>query len=562
MSMNNLGGVSKAKLRVGLLVDSWLQPRWVHRVVREIEASSVAEVALVVRNGAPRPPEAGAGARLWERRDYLLYALYTKLDNSLSKLGHDAFERDSIEPLVTSRPVLDVEPVSKKFIDSFREEDVRAVLEHDLDVLLRFGFRILRGGILRAARHGVWSYHHGDGAAYRGGPPGFWEVMQGDPVTGSMLQVLTEELDGGNVIYRSWSPTVNRFSVRKNNNNLYWKSSAFVMRKLRELHQGGGKLCPEPCDPPYRPYYRRLYKRPTNSEMLPLALNLTARAASRAWEKATSFDQWYVAYRFRTSPADANNSFHKFKRLVPPKDRFWADPFAVKFQGKHFIFVEEYLYATGKAHISVIEVGQGGAGKKSVNVLEKDYHLSYPFVFEWRGDHYMIPETGANNTVELYRSASFPFDWKLEKVLLEGRRPADATLIEVEGVWYMFLSMAEEGVAANWDELHLYYAESPLGPWRPHRRNPVKSDVRRARPAGRLFDWNGALYRPAQNCSSGYGYGVSLNRITCLSPDEFREEEVSQILPEWDKRVVGTHTLNSCEDLTVIDCLVKRSRVF
>ena len=68
------------------------------------------------------------------------------------------------------------------------------------------------------------------------------------------------------------------------------------------------------------------------------------------------------------------------------------------------------------------------------------------------------------------------------------------------------------------------------------------------------------LYRPAQNSSGRYGYGMSINRITQLDRQTFREEEVSTVLPNWNKNLIGTHTISMAGDLTVIDCLVKRSR--
>jgi hypothetical protein len=108
--------------------------------------------------------------------------------------------------------------------------------------------------------------------------------------------------------------------------------------------------------------------------------------------------------------------------------------------------------------------------------------------------------------------------------------------------------------------LHIYYSATPLGPWKPHQRNPVKSDVRNSRPAGRLFYWNGELYRPAQDSSQRYGYAMTINRVVRLTPDDFVEEEVSKVLPHWRKDLRGTHTLNICEDLTVIDCLMHRRR--
>jgi hypothetical protein len=564
--VNNAPGPAEARLRVGLLVDSLTQPRWVRRIIEDIQASTIAEVALVVENGkAPAENVSRGRARsAWENRERLLYALYTKFDESRVRVSPDAFARDSIGPLVAGCPVLRVEPLMKKYSDYFREEDVAEILKYDLDVALRFGFRILKGKALSVARWGVWSYHHGDNLVNRGGPPGFWEVMRGEPVTGSVLQVLTEDLDGGRALYRSWAPTLSSFSVKRNKNNYYWKSSAFVMRKLRELRERGE---PVPADgppgaSPYRPYFDRLYKSPTNSEMLPLLAGLCGRFAVRKLARLPYTEQWWLAYDISASDDRPPGPLYRFKHLVPPPDRFWADPFPVKADGGNFIFFEEYPYREGKGGISVLRVDEGGVVEGPAKVLERDYHLSYPFIFEWRGARYMIPETAANSTVELYRCASFPDRWELESVLLEGVRAADATLYEGGGLWWMFVNIAEEGVARNWDELHLFYAETPLGPWAPHRRNPVKSDARSARPAGRLFRWNGDLYRPAQDCSKGYGHAVSLNRVVRLDAEEYREEEVWKILPRWRNDVVGTHTLNREQNLTVVDCLVRRRRAF
>ncbi|MGI8919832.1 MAG: hypothetical protein ACR2H6_14665, partial [Pyrinomonadaceae bacterium] len=222
----------KKPLRIGLLLDSYSQPQWVRRIIDEISASDIARVELVVKNKRgeeePEPPL----KRLWNRRRHLLYSAYTKLDNRLATVSPDAFQKVSVEDLVGAVPVLEVEPLMYKFTDRLDDEDISLIKEYKLDVAVRFGFRILKGEVLEIAKHGVWSYHHDNARIYRGGPPGFWEVMKDDPVTGSMLQILNEQLDNGRVIYRSGAATINRFSVKKNNNNYYWKTSAFVMRKL------------------------------------------------------------------------------------------------------------------------------------------------------------------------------------------------------------------------------------------------------------------------------------------------------------------------------------------
>jgi hypothetical protein len=553
--MSNAPSTTRLHLRIGLLIDSFVQRKWIHKVIEEIQSSGIAEIVVVIKNESPEPEQQSRLKSYWRNRDYLLYELYGKLDDRRVKVQPDAFEPTDIKPLISDCPLVAVTPTRKAYSDWFPEEALKEIRDFDLDVALCFGFRILKGDVLKIARHGIWSFHHGDNLVNRGGPAGFWEVMEGIPVTGSVLQVLTEDLDNGRVIYRSWSPTSDKFSVKANRNNLYWKTSAFLVRKLKDLADGI-PICPKE-DQLYRPYSNRLFRMPTNGEMFPRLFRLGTKYAREKVQEALKWDQWALAYRFRSGPSDANNTFYRFKNLIPPKDKFWADPCAVKAGESYYVFIEEYLYQTGKGHISVLELDRKGIVNGPTKILERDYHLSYPFVFEWNGNYYMVPESAANKTIELYRCTSFPFEWELEKVLMTDIRAKDATFAEVNGMWWMFVSVAENSIP---DELYLFSASTPMGPWFPHPRNPVKSDVRGSRPAGGLFNWNGELYRPAQDSSGRYGYAVSINRVIQLDHDEYREEEVSKILPNWDKALLGTHTISMASDLTVIDCLVKRSR--
>ena len=551
--MTNLPVNAKRPVRVGLLLDSLTQPKWVFNIIKDIQSSDIAEICLIIKNETPGQPAQGRLKSYWKNRNYLLYSFYNRLDQRIPLVQENAFEETDLQELVSDVPVLGVMPIMKKFSDWFPPEAIEKIRSYDLDVAISFGFRILRGDALRIAKHGVWSYHHGDNLVNRGGPPGFWEVMERSPISGAVLQVLSEDLDNGQVIDRSWTRTRDKFSVKGSKNNLYWRASAFVMRKLRELYENGevsseGNL--------FRPYYNRLHKMPTNAQLLPKLCKLSLNYAAVQIRYKFFFDQWSLAYRFRTSVDDPNNSFYRFNYLIPPKDKFWADPFPVRHEGKYFVFFEEFIYKDDKAHISVIELSKSGAGE-STPVLKRDYHLSYPCMFQWQDRYFMIPETAANRTVEVYRCESFPHEWKLETVLFEGVAARDATLFELDGRWWMFVAIADTDSS---DELYLYYSETPFGPWKPHQRNPVKSDVRNSRPAGRPFYWNGDLYRPAQDSSRNYGYGMRINKVARLTPSEFQEEEVSQVLPQWRKDLRGTHTLNICEDLTVIDCLIHRRR--
>jgi len=540
---------SKRRLRVGLLLDSFIQPKWVFNIIKELQGSSFAEICLIIKNETTVQPQSRL-SKYWQNRKYLLYAFYNRID-AQARIQKDALQEINLHEIVANVPVIGVQPVMKKYSDWFPEAAIEKIRAFDLDVALSFGFRILRGEALRISRHGVWSYHHGDNLLNRGGPAGFWEVMEGTPTAGAVLQVLSEDLDNGEVLDRTSVRTADRFSVRGTRNNLFRRSSSFVMRKLKELSDTGKVATEENL---FRPYYNRLHTMPSNSEILPKLVKLSLTYATAKIEAALFLEQWTLAYRFRTSPTDPNNSFYRFIHLSPPKDRYWADPFPALFDKKYFVFFEEYVLKDGKAHISVMELTKSGASPP-VTVLSRDYHLSYPFVFKWQNRYLMIPETGANRRIELYACESFPDRWELDSVLMEGVAARDATLVEVDGTWWMFAAIADTDSS---DELHVYYSSTPFGPWKPHQKNPIKSDVRNSRPAGRLFYWNGDLYRPAQDSSNCYGYGMTINKILRLTPNEFAEQEVSKVLPRWRKNLRGTHTLNICEDLTVIDCLVRR----
>lgn len=548
----------KKPLRVGVLIDSFEQPQWVLKIIADIQASTVADVVLLIKNGTAHRKET-LWRRLLAHRKHLLYIAYRKLDHFLFPTNPDAFALGDMRPLVSACPVLEVAPRQTKYSDYFPEEELVSIKTYDLDVALRFGFRILRGAVLACARYGVWSYHHGDNQVNRGGPAGFWEVMKEIPVTGSVLQVLTEDLDAGRALYRSFAKT-DRRSARRNRNNFYWKSSAFVLRALNDVYERGEPALENNSYEARHAFYSHpLYKKPTNAQMLCLFVGLTVRYLRDVIANRVSFHQWILAYDLRPEAQSAHRSLHRFTLMMPPKDRFWADPFPVKRDDTYYIFLEEYPYRRHKGHIAVIEMDEKGRWEKPRTVLEQAYHLSYPFIFTWQDDYYMIPETMANQTIELYRCTSFPFTWDLEATLMHGVRAVDTTLHEQDGLWWMFTTMAVEG-SLNYDELYLFYAETPLGPWSPHPQNPVKSDVRSARSAGGLFAQEGVLYRPAQDCSVRYGYAISLNHLRRIDRQEYGETVVSKILPSWRPDLRGTHTLNYTDGLTVVDALLHRRR--
>lgn len=241
--------------------------------------------------------------------------------------------------------------------------------------------------------------------------------------------------------------------------------------------------------------------------------------------------------------------------LVPPADRFWADPFVWSQGGRHYIFCEEYPYETRRGRISVLELDadlspQGPA----VPVLDEPRHLSYPFLFEYQGALYMVPESARSRRVDLYRCTEFPHRWVFELSLLSGIEAADATLFEHQGRWWLFCAARQGKVRIN-ESLFAFHADSPQSDrWTPHPRNPLVRDYSGGRPAGRIFrDGSGFLIRPAQDCVPRYGFGLVLNRIETLTPERYAERPIWRTSGERAGGWRALHHLDWRDGLLVMD---------
>jgi hypothetical protein len=545
----------RERLRVGLLVDTLHLPAWMRQIIGEIQASDHARVTLVVLKQKTPRPRVSAARRLWAHRSRLVYLAYRWMDARVFRPSPDAFARDDAAPLLAEAQVLPVRVRETRFCDYLSDEDIARVEDAQLDVLLRFGFRILKGRILHAAKHGVWSYHHGDNQVNRGGPAGFWEVMTEQPTTGSILQVLNEDLDNGRVLVRSYART-DRSSVSRNRNNYYWKSAAFVTRKLRELAEDGPAAIEESaCACGCRDfgfYTQRLFRKPGNLQALSLVGRYVARRAQEHVRQFRERDQWGIAWSFSKNQAPST-TLYRFTEQWPAAGWSWADPFPVEADGDYQVFLEIYNQATRHGTIGVSRLSRDGVFEPPVPVLEAPYHLSYPFVFQWRGQWFLMPESSNAGRIEVFAARRFPFDWTLEAVLFNPLRAVDSTLVEIEGRWWLFTSQAPHPKVANYDELYAYYGPTPFGPWTPHRRNPIKSDARSSRGAGRFLSRGASLFRPSQDASRRYGSAIVINRIDELTPDRFRETAVSRLEPGWRPGLSGAHTLNACPGLTMID---------
>lgn len=186
---------------------------------------------------------------------------------------------------------------------------------------------------------------------------------------------------------------------------------------------------------------------------------------------------------------------------------FLADPFFLKEKDTIYIFLEHKKKNKSGADIAVMKSTNGIDFKYDRVVLDEEFHLSYPQVFKHKGSYYMLPETKRANNILLYKAFNFPYDWRICDTLIKDVRLADPSI---------YLSDSLNFIVAN-DEnknLYMYKSNSLFGEWNIHENNPVVRIGSEARAAGRIFvNENKKIILPLQNCTKGYGSGVSLYEL-------------------------------------------------
>jgi hypothetical protein len=199
-----------------------------------------------------------------------------------------------------------------------------------------------------------------------------------------------------------------------------------------------------------------------------------------------------------------------------------AHPFLVAKDKRYYLFFTAKDLKSDRGGIGLAESDDGRTWKFRRTVIREPFVQSHPYVFAWQNEYYMIPEAHTEKSVRLYQATAFPDEWKYVGNLLEGDGPfISPTLAHHKDLWWLFTSPSGN------ETLRLFYATDFKGPWKEHPLSPVvKKDKRTARPAGRPFVLDGALYRLGQDCYPTYGRAVRAFRITDLSPTTYAEKMV------------------------------------
>lgn len=549
-------------MRIGILTrDSHTLLNWELRIIEHLKNHSDYELVLLMKDGRLNQPVTTSLfskiSKVFKKKNpigKLLFYTQMKIESSFFYKRPQTVNKLDIDQYLKSIPEIDLFPTRKGFLDIFNSEDAEKIKAYDLDVILRFEFNIIRGEVLHAAKYGIWSFHHGDNAINRGGPAGFWEIALKQPIAGVTLQQLTPELDGGLVIDKAYYSK--HWSFVKTNMMLTENSVNLLLMNLRLLKEGI-----------YEPekslvYSNPLYVAPRPLVALKYIIHFYSRFGSKVIERVTEkFGARVCCWTLFIGKGDfMHATLFRIKPAELPKGEFWADPFLYKHHDVTYVFFENYSYKTKLGKISCGKI-ENNTITNVIDVLDLDYHLSFPYVFEYNNTLYMMPETSENKRLEIFKCVEFPQKWELHRTAFEDEVVVDAFFHTDANkqMWLFMNKLSAPGSEAD-SELYIYKVDSPeLNNIESHKLNPVMIDARCARNGGPTFVHNGKTYRPSQSNTHGiYGRALNINEIEKLSIDDYKECTLTTVEPNFRKGLERIHHLHQIEGMYVFDAAYRR----
>lgn len=522
-------------VRLGILLDGLNVPAWAEALIRAVmNCAGVIPVILFPSDERP------VRERTLPPLNSILLTFWTCIDRLLNRGGADAFAECHIARLIFGLAIFR--------LNADAIPDSLGPVNGTLDLILDLR---REGGLLHvpaSVRLGVWRFHGVNDTPSRHDYSLFWRLYRGHSVSEATLLVRLPGSHTWSVLFRS-SFATDSVSLYRMENAECWRRARILTRCLTNLQQQGMTSFTSTNDD-FAPAQSVGEGEPNALQVMWFVGGWVLKRVHRAMRRLFYREHWFVALR-RHEPAsqpDNHASFH----IIHSSGRFnYADPFIYERNGRTYLFFEQWD-AIGKGVLCCTAVEADGSCARPEIILARDYHLSYPQVFDYDGQIYLLPESHRHKQIELYRAVEFPRRWELSQVLMSNVTAVDPTLLQHEGTFWLFASGVESRGNVN-SELFLFFSDSLFGPWRPHPLNPVVSDVRRARPAGRLFFDRGELIRPGQDSSGAYGQRICLNRVKVLSHTAYHEVPIQRLTLDCVPENIGTHTFNHNAAWEVLD---------
>lgn len=527
------------KYKVGIIINSSFIENWKIESLKKIIENKKNELELLIVN------------KTSNKNGFYEKQLKSFEINRCKNIPNGVKKHD-LEKYVNFKHKLEIKLISYgKGID-FQQKDYEEIIKYDLDVLILYDTINLNDKIKNELKLGLWYLYFPESNSI----PTFNQVVNNESITECDFIINCKEFSSPKIFLKSYSATDPLYVIR-NQNNIFLKTASFFPRTLNNIEMYGEDN-----------FFNSLkQKKDFNIKNLTNIQELNFSRFIKAFYTYTKkylkikkydskyWDQFCILYNQKSG---LDFDFKNFKCLTPPQDKFWADPQLIIHDKKNHVFFEEFSNLENKGWISTMIINNEGCSKPR-KIIEESHHLSYPHVFKFENQFYMIPESSQKKTIDLYKCEEFPFKWNFKKSIMKDVTAVDSTIFYHNKKWWLFTGIAMIEGASTSDELFLFYSDNPVSSeWIPHPKNPIISDVRNARPGGHIFEYKGKILRPSQDSSKGYGYGINLNEIIKLNEFEFEEKQIKSLKPMWDNKVKAIHTLEYNDGLTIIDARIQR----
>lgn len=551
--------IQHSPIRFGVISHSESVPAWQVESLQQalgVEGVELAVVACTADNDSSTDAVGLGGGALWQ-------AAQQRLQGSLALLKPASLQdvsagADWLTCKLANRTIGEYEMLA---------EDVEQIGAYNLDFVISLCPQQPSGALLGVARCGVWYFQFG-GSQSGQETAGFWEIYHREALSSARLLCSQVAAKGGP------ATAILRQARLRTIDGSY---AANLEQLLRESVRGLAQACLDLADghneflvPRTRGEVKNSSLAPTNAQYLLFSLRIRLNKIGNFLSHFLLHRHWGVVLSF----TPAQNLWQDIDSVqaellpAPPRETFHADPFGMEYEDGLALLYEQWNSSLGVGKIagSLLSAeyleqlaGQtsGIAARETITPspfetnFDFPYHCSYPYIFTHEGATYCIPETGEGRTIALYRCAGHPGEWIHVTDLVTDFAALDSSVIFYAGKWWLFCANLDDNPNSH---LYLWYADELTGEWQAHGNNPVKMDICGGRPAGTPFEIDGELYRPSQDNSRNYGSGLTIQKISRLTPSSFAEEPCGD-LKQLCKRlnVDGMHTLSRVGNYTLLD---------
>ena len=433
---------------------------------------------------------------------FKLIIFFENLTLRLTKKHPDHLKKFDIKKIVKKE--IRIKFLKKNQLNKIELKNLKNI---KFDILVRSCSNILTNDFFKISKFGIISFHHGDYKKFRGSPAGFWEVLNQEKETGFMIQTINNGLDYGNIILEGFVQTKSFFLL--NQAELYKKSNVYLKKILLDFSKNKKIFFIR------KKKKGKIYETPKIYNQLKYIAQTIKVLVKKIFLNNYNFKLALFKIGNINSPLIINND----------KKKFLADPFLINHKNKAYCFAEEYDHIKKKGHIVYINLDNQEPNKKII--LDENFHLSFPYIFKYKNNFFMCPDSSSISEIRLYKSTNFPLKWKFYKTIKKNICSVDNIIFKKNNLWWLFTNIDRSNSKDFSHDLSIFFSkEGPLtNNWKSHLQNPIKINSIESRNAGIIFEKKKIIRVSQEQGFDNYGENINFHEIKLLNKKVYVEKK-------------------------------------